>query len=606
MTDAVLTRLARRLLKCPFDPEFFDSAAELQSHFLEFHGEEICEKRRVPKRLAQKDIERPTVIHICGRCFEFMVPNTEGRNALSEIPAHAREAHSNPNLPPSTPPIWRSDDAALIDKFMTDQGLEDVCPCRAESCRRFFSDVEAAAVHWTKEHVEHAKAEDVRHALESDPERFQERFGELLAAEMEAEEARTRPLLGAPDDGYPIHHMPSVPRVRSRPGEFIVYIDQTLRRIREAEFQEYLESQGLDGDQLTGGDWGDGVRVAPIAIELRFCNIVDGFIPLVKDVRGILPPLDDGAIVEMSWQDDPEKYLPCKVSGSKRAIYNLDGWLKRVFMDLPNGERRLPSGVRLYIRRTGQRRYQLSLKWHPHIVRNCKFFVRDGAGGWNVEIRDEQVDWETGDDVFRHQLTFAEMDALHAEALSTNLSIRDAVHDVMSRYARTEPWRVRAIYEIVFLELRTCSLAAVWAQFRPEHECYVRVGLGRYRFDPNGAFPDVRYVIERPRRTESPRFPLRTVVEEPLLRAIIKRGGSIDFSAQGREIEIELAKDFGLSDNARDARDPQNHAQGHRMWRNELQFVRNNLVERDEIDSSARGVWTVTDAGYHRIGMRQP
>jgi hypothetical protein len=217
MTDAVLTRLARRLLKCPFDPEFFDSAAELQSHFLEFHGEEICEKRRVPKRLAQKDIERPTVIHICGRCFEFMVPNTEGRNALSEIPAHAREAHSNPNLPPSTPPIWRSDDAALIDKFMTDQGLEDVCPCRAESCRRFFSDVEAAAVHWTKEHVEHAKAEDVRHALESDPERFQERFGELLAAEMEAEEARTRPLLGAPDDGYPIHHMPSVPRVRSRP-----------------------------------------------------------------------------------------------------------------------------------------------------------------------------------------------------------------------------------------------------------------------------------------------------------------------------------------------------------------------------------------------------
>jgi hypothetical protein len=96
------------------------------------------------------------------------------------------------------------------------------------------------------------------------------------------------------------------------------------------------------------------------------------------------------------------------------------------------------------------------------------------------------------------------------------------------------------------------------------------------------------------------------VVEEPLLRAIIKRGGSIDFSAQGREIEIELAKDFGLSDNARDARDPQNHAQGHRMWRNELQFVRNNLVERDEIDSSARGVWTVTDAGYHRIGMRQP
>lgn len=522
MTDAVLSRVARRLLRCPFESVLFDDAEDLQSHLLECHEAQICQKHRIPKRAAEKDSERPEIIHACGLCLEFMVPKLEGRNAITEISAHLRETHSDPNLPPPKLSMKEMKDVKSIDDFMTERGLQDVCDCRGPGCNQVFSDTERVAAHWISEHVEAPNAEDVKHALESDPERFQERFGELLAAEMEAEEVRTRLPAGAPDDGYAIQHLPSVPRVRSRPGEFIVYIERALRRIREDELQEYLESQGLDGDQLTGGDWGDGERVTQIAIELRFCNIVDGFIPLVKDVRGILPPLDDGAVVEVSWQDDPEKYLPCKFSRSKRAIYNLDGWLKRVFMDFPSGERRLPSGVRLYIRRTGQRRYQLSLKWHPHVVRNCKFFVRDGAGGWNVEIRDEQVDWETGNDVFRHQLTFSEMDALHAEALSTNLSIRDAVHDVMSRYARIESWRVREIYEVVFLELRTCSLAAVWAQFRPEHECYVRVGPGQYRFDPNGAFPEVhvlaprrtseRVVVERVRGDRAPASRLRVVV----------------------------------------------------------------------------------------------
>ena len=491
MTDAVLNRLAQRLLKCPFDPELFDSAAELQSHLLECHGDQICEKRRVPKRVAQKDIERPTAIHICGLCFEFMVPNIEGRNALSEIPAHGKETHSNPNLPPSTPPIWRSDDAALIDKFMTDQGLEDVCPCRAEGCRRVFSDVEAAAVHWTKEHVEHAKAEDVRHALESDPERDQEWFGELLAAEMEAEQVRTRPPIQAPDDAYPIHHMPSVPRVRSKPGEFIVYVERELARMPEIELLELMEIEEFDSmdAELLGGEW---VAAQETSVDLRFCNIVDGYIPLVKAVRGILPPLVDGQTIDVSWHADPDSWFPCKVSKSNRAIYNMDGRLKKMFG--------LHSGVRLYITRVGQRRYQLSALRKPHTVPKCKFFVSNGTGGWHVEFRDELVEWETGDDVFRHQITFEEMEALHAEARRTNLSVRDAVRKVMERDVGTQAWHVRQIYEAVF-PTRTCSLAAVWAQFRPEHECYVRVGPGRYRFDPNGVFPEVR-VLPPSRRNE--------------------------------------------------------------------------------------------------------
>lgn len=595
MTDAVLNRLAQRLLKCPFDPELFDSATELQSHLLDCHGDQICEKRRVPKRVAQKDIERPTVIHICGLCFEFMVPNIEGRNALSEIPAHGTETHSNPNLPPSTPPIWRSDDAALIDKFMTDQGLEDVCPCRAEGCRRVFSDVEAATVHWTKEHVEHAKPEDVQRVLHANPEQFCERFDDVIAevlAETEAEVARAARAEHRPHDGYRIRHMPPVPRVRSRPSEAVIYI--TSAQLPKDELWELFELEGYDGGEFTGGDWIPERRQVG-TVDLRFCHLEDGYVPLVKSVCGILPRLADGQTIEMAWQDDPDSCFPCEVR--ERAIYNLDGRLKTVFS-------KIPPGARLYIARVGPTRYQLYLKPHRHRVPNCKFFEKDGAGGWNVTVRDEWIDWESNDDIFRHQITFVEMDALYAEAEHTNLSVRDAVHDFMRRYAQSDSWHVRDIYEFVFQELRTCSLAAVWAQFRPEHECYERdkrAGVGRYMFNPNGAFPMVRYVPITRGRAESPRFPLRTEVEGPLLRAIIRRGGSVNFSDQGRELEIELAAEFGLSDAARDARDPDNHAQGHRMWRNELQFVRNNLVERREIDPSVRGVWTATDAGYRRV-----
>jgi hypothetical protein len=88
-----------------------------------------------------------------------------------------------------------------------------------------------------------------------------------------------------------------------------------------------------------------------------------------------------------------------------------------------------------------------------------------------------------------------------------------------------------------------------------------------------------------------------------VLRAIIGMGGSITFSRQGRDIEIALAAEFGLPDDVRDFKAPHYHAQENRKWRNHLQFVRNDLVLRGEIDDSVRDEWIVTPAGYHRVGM---
>lgn len=598
MSDDILNRLARRLLKCPFDSELFDSQSELGTHLSASHGAQICKRHRVPRLEPVEDIERPKKMFMCGICFGFMVPDAVGRSALSEIPAHIKAQHPNPSGGPTQVSLSWSTDPELINRFMADEALEEVCACNDAGCSGVFANEDSVATHWVGQHCTRPSADEVQAALAVEPERFSSLLEEILS-EFEAGAIGPEPSFPEPDDGYRIRHSPSVPRVRSRPSEFVAYIDKQLVRLREDDFEAFLNYEGFDieADEVPAENWVEGQQQIA-QLDLRFCNIVDGYIPLVKSIRRILPPLADGQTVDVSWQSDPEVWFPCKVSKSKRAIYNLEGRLKTVFAGLP-------SGVRLYVTRVGQRRYRLGVRRESHIVPNCKFFVQDDAGGWDIEIRDAQVEWETGNDVFRHQLTFQEMDALHAEARRTNLSVRDAVHEVMKQCAQNSSLHIREVYDIVFLWLRTCSLGSVWAQFRSEHECYVRVAPCRYRFDPAGRFPEIRYVQAAPRLPDEPSLPQRSEIQEPLLRAIILLGGSIVFSEQGRGLEISLANEFGLPDAVRDFAAPRYNSQGHRKWRNHLQFVKDELVNLGQIDASVRDTWRVTDAGYRRVGVQR-
>lgn len=111
------------------------------------------------------------------------------------------------------------------------------------------------------------------------------------------------------------------------------------------------------------------------------------------------------------------------------------------------------------------------------------------------------------------------------------------------------------------------------------------------------------------RALDEPHFPNRKDIEEPLLRAIICLGGSIDFSKQGRNLELSLAKELGISDADRDFSSPNYHSEGHRKWRNEIQFVRDMLVKKGELEnviSRGRGRWTVTAKGYQQVGIHKP
>lgn len=108
--------------------------------------------------------------------------------------------------------------------------------------------------------------------------------------------------------------------------------------------------------------------------------------------------------------------------------------------------------------------------------------------------------------------------------------------------------------------------------------------------------------------SNEPHFPNRQTIEEALLKAIIDLGGSIDFSTQGRNLEIILAKQIGISDADRDFASPNYHSAGHRKWRNEIQFVRDMLVKKRELEnvlSRGRGRWTVTTKGYERVGAHK-
>jgi len=100
-----------------------------------------------------------------------------------------------------------------------------------------------------------------------------------------------------------------------------------------------------------------------------------------------------------------------------------------------------------------------------------------------------------------------------------------------------------------------------------------------------------------------PHLPNRRLIEVPLLKQLIKLGGAPRFSEVGRILEINLAEEFGLTEEERDFSAPNYHSEGNRKWRNHIQFVRDQLVKKSELDNSVRDVWRVTLLGYRRIGL---
>ena len=86
-------------------------------------------------------------------------------------------------------------------------------------------------------------------------------------------------------------------------------------------------------------------------------------------------------------------------------------------------------------------------------------------------------------------------------------------------------------------------------------------------------------------------------MEVPLLRAILKRGGSVSGKAERLSVAEELADLFGLTPEQRAATVA---TRSETVWYNHMCWTRQHLVNKGDLDKGERGVWAVTEQGRRR------
>lgn len=94
--------------------------------------------------------------------------------------------------------------------------------------------------------------------------------------------------------------------------------------------------------------------------------------------------------------------------------------------------------------------------------------------------------------------------------------------------------------------------------------------------------------------------PREAQVEIPLLRALREAGGE----ARPRDIYGRVAKAFPeMTPEEQEERLPNQPKM--RAWWNVVQWTRQALVEKGEIDKSTPGIWRITDTGRRRLRRRR-
>jgi len=92
-------------------------------------------------------------------------------------------------------------------------------------------------------------------------------------------------------------------------------------------------------------------------------------------------------------------------------------------------------------------------------------------------------------------------------------------------------------------------------------------------------------------------IPSERDIELPLLQEIQAAGGE----ARPSDLYDRVARHFPqLTQADREARYPRT---GQLIWSNRVQFARNDLVKKGEVDASTRGIWRITERGRARLGV---
>jgi len=92
-------------------------------------------------------------------------------------------------------------------------------------------------------------------------------------------------------------------------------------------------------------------------------------------------------------------------------------------------------------------------------------------------------------------------------------------------------------------------------------------------------------------------YPKETEIELPLLEEIEKAGGQV----RPQDVYARVASHFPQL-TAQDLERRMKSSPSTYKWHNYVQWVRQTLVEKGEIDGSVRGIWKITDLGRKRVG----
>ena len=91
-------------------------------------------------------------------------------------------------------------------------------------------------------------------------------------------------------------------------------------------------------------------------------------------------------------------------------------------------------------------------------------------------------------------------------------------------------------------------------------------------------------------------FPQQKDIEVPLLKALVQLGGE----AKPRDVYPLVASFFPELTSEEQEERLENYPYV-RKWSNLVQWVRQRLVDQEQIDGSTRGIWRITPAGRTRV-----
>jgi len=89
-------------------------------------------------------------------------------------------------------------------------------------------------------------------------------------------------------------------------------------------------------------------------------------------------------------------------------------------------------------------------------------------------------------------------------------------------------------------------------------------------------------------------LPSQKEIEIPLLQVLVELGGQ----ARPKDIYPLVAKKFP---EVPKVKFEERHKSGRNKWNNRVQFTRQTLKDKGEIDSPARGIWRITQKGRERV-----